>query len=123
MAVARLARMEMWNARPSGRARAEEAVDLAMASGSAKALAYALIARATARCFAGEDGGLADAERAQAAAAEVGDYSAFVNAVIWARQQHGLLGQPSSVRLPAPWSGTRHLAGCAAREGLCTIQR
>ncbi len=84
MAVARLARMEAWNARSSGRARAQEAVDLATASGSAKALAYALIARATARCFTGEAGGVADAERAQAAAAEAGDYSAFVNAVAWA---------------------------------------
>ena len=84
IAVSLLAEVEMWNARPSGWARAQEAVDLATAGGSAKALAHALTVRAMARCLAGEGGGLADAERAQAAAAQVHDYSAFVNAVVWA---------------------------------------
>jgi DNA-binding CsgD family transcriptional regulator len=84
MAVALLAEVEMWNATPSGWARAQEAVDLATACGSARALAYALTARAMARCTAGEGGGLADAERAQAAATQVHDYSIFVNAVLWA---------------------------------------
>jgi len=46
---------------------------------------YALIARVMARTMAGEGGGLADAERAQTAAAQVRDYFGFMAAVCWAR--------------------------------------
>jgi len=84
MAVAHLADIEMWNAKPSGWTRAQEAVDLATAGGSARALAYALTARSMARCLTGDGRGLADAEQAQAAAVQARDYSAFGNAVTWA---------------------------------------
>jgi DNA-binding CsgD family transcriptional regulator/tetratricopeptide (TPR) repeat protein len=84
LAVAQLARVEMFHVRPSGRARAHEAVDLATACGSASALTYALTARAMARYYSGTGGGLVDAERAQAAATEVGDYWAFTLAVFQA---------------------------------------
>jgi DNA-binding CsgD family transcriptional regulator len=68
---------------PSGRARADEAVDLAVACGSTRALSFALSARVGARWGIPPAGtGLADAERAQAAAAEVCDYWAFTWAVI-----------------------------------------
>jgi DNA-binding CsgD family transcriptional regulator len=82
LAVAQLAMVEMWHARPFGRARAQEAVDLATACGSAKALSHALTARVMARWGGDEGGGLDDAERAQAAAAEVRDYSGFTWAVV-----------------------------------------
>jgi len=84
LAVAQLAHAEMWRARPSGRARAHEAINLATACGSPKALAYGLIVRVMAGTRAGEGGGLADAERAQAAAAMVPDYFLFTAAVMWA---------------------------------------
>jgi DNA-binding CsgD family transcriptional regulator len=84
LAMAFLARAEMWRGIPSGPARAEEAVDRATACGSAKALTYALIVRVQARIVAGQDGGLADAERAQAAAAEARDFTALTWAVVQA---------------------------------------
>ncbi len=55
--MAELATEELWDGLPSGPARADEAVRLARASGSAKALAYALIPRVMARVFAGDGGG------------------------------------------------------------------
>jgi DNA-binding CsgD family transcriptional regulator len=84
LAVAQLAMAEMWHRWPSGEARAHEAVDLATACGSAKALTYALLARVMARTVSRDSGGLADAERAQASAAEAGDYFALARAVIQA---------------------------------------
>ena len=51
---------------------------------SAKALAYALIAKVTARVFAGDGGGLPTLKEAQAAAAKATDFFAFVSAANWA---------------------------------------
>jgi hypothetical protein len=83
LAVANFAMVEMLHDLPSGRARADEAVDLAVACGSTRALTYALSARVGARWGIPPAGtGVADAERAQAAAAEVCDYWAFTWAVI-----------------------------------------
>jgi DNA-binding CsgD family transcriptional regulator len=85
LAVAVLASAEVWHAMPSSRARAEEAVDLATACASTKALTYALTARVMAQFgVAGGGSGLADAERAQAAAAQVHDYWAFTYATMHA---------------------------------------
>ncbi|MGH9249366.1 MAG: AAA family ATPase [Acidimicrobiales bacterium] len=84
MAVAGLAAEEVWDGVPSGPARAEEAVHLARACGSERALAEALIARVMARVFAGDNGGLAEAEEAQAAAARARDFSGFAAAAAWA---------------------------------------
>jgi DNA-binding CsgD family transcriptional regulator len=84
LAVAGLAAKEVWDGVPSGPARADEAVRLARACGSAKALAHALIARVTARVFAGDSGGLAEAQEAQAAAAKARDFIGFVAAATWA---------------------------------------
>ncbi len=84
LAVAVLAQAELWQGEPSGPARVHEAIRLARVCGSAKALAYALIAKVTARVFAGDAGGLAEAMEAQAAAAKVTDYFTFVDAALWA---------------------------------------
>jgi len=84
LAVAELAHAELWHAEPSGPARAAQAVRLARACGSAKALAYALTANVMARVLAEDGGGLAEAEEAQAAAMEARDFWAFVHAALWA---------------------------------------
>jgi hypothetical protein len=84
LASASLAAQELWNGVRSGPARASEAVRLARACGSAKALAYALMAKAMARFFAGDGGGLAEATEAQAAAAKARDFSALSGAAAWA---------------------------------------
>jgi DNA-binding CsgD family transcriptional regulator len=83
LAVAGLAAEEVWGGIPSGRARAHEAVRLARACGSAKALASALIVRAMARVFAGDSGGLPEAQEAQAAAAKARDFFWFTAAAAW----------------------------------------
>ena len=83
LAIARLARGELWDGQPSGPARAQEAVRLARACGSAQALAYALISVATAHFFALDGGGLAEAREAQAAAATARDFTAFTGALDW----------------------------------------
>jgi AAA ATPase domain len=74
LAVAGLAYAELWHAEPCGLARAEEAVRLARACGSAKALTYALTAKVMAGIFVGEGGGLAEAQEAQRVAAAIGDF-------------------------------------------------
>jgi DNA-binding CsgD family transcriptional regulator len=84
LAMAELAAEEVWDGVPSGPPRADEAVRLARACGSAKALAPALIARVMARVFAGDGGGLAEAQEAQAAAAKAGDSFEFAVAAAWA---------------------------------------
>jgi tetratricopeptide (TPR) repeat protein len=86
LAMAQLARAELFHRVPSALARAEEAVDLATASQSAKALTHALSARVFGRYVTGQQtaGDLADAERAQAAAMEARDYWAFIQAVFQA---------------------------------------
>ncbi len=84
LAVAGLAAIEVWDGVPSGPARADDAVRLARACGSAKALVHALTAKVTARVFAGDGGGLAEAQEAQAAAAKARDFIGFVGAATWA---------------------------------------
>jgi hypothetical protein len=83
LAVAILANDELWSGRPSGLARAQEAVRLARASRSPIALVYALIAKVKAQVLAGDSSGLADAREAQIAA-EAGNIPGFVWAVGWA---------------------------------------
>ncbi len=82
LAMAELADVELWRGVPSGPARAQEALRLARACGSAKALTYALTAMMLARLVAGEGAVPADAEESQAAAARVPDFFAFVHASI-----------------------------------------
>jgi DNA-binding CsgD family transcriptional regulator len=88
LAVAELADAELWHDVPSGPARAEEAVRLARACDSKKALAYALTAQVMSRCMAYDGEDLAEAQRdsreAQAAAAEVRDFFAYSHATLWA---------------------------------------
>jgi DNA-binding CsgD family transcriptional regulator/tetratricopeptide (TPR) repeat protein len=84
LAVAWLASQELWGGLPSGPERADEAVRLARASGSARALVYALISRVIVRVLAGDSGGLAEAQEAQAAAAKARDFAAFGVAAAWA---------------------------------------
>jgi DNA-binding CsgD family transcriptional regulator len=82
-AMAELAHSELWHDMPSGPTHAEEAVRLARACGSARALAYALVANVMRRLIADETGGLPEAEEAQAAAAEARDFWAFSHATLW----------------------------------------
>ncbi|HTE65141.1 MAG TPA: LuxR C-terminal-related transcriptional regulator, partial [Candidatus Binatia bacterium] len=84
LAVAELAHAELWHAEPSGPARAEEALRLARACGSPRALSYALTANVMRRLLADETGGLAQAEEAQEAAAQARDFFAFCHAALWA---------------------------------------
>ena len=84
LATAELAEAEVWDGVPSGPARADEAVRLARACGSAKALAFALVVKVTARVLAGDSAGLAEAREAQAVAAEARDFFWFTSAVNWA---------------------------------------
>jgi len=83
-AMGELAHAELWHWVPSGAATADEAVRLARACGSPKALAYALTASVMARCLASDGGGVADAQEAQAAAAEARDFWGYVHATLWA---------------------------------------
>ena len=83
LAVAILANDELWNGKPSGPARAQEADRLARACGSPVALVYALIAKVKAQVLAGDSGGLADAQEAQKIAAKAGNIPGFVWAVGW----------------------------------------
>jgi DNA-binding CsgD family transcriptional regulator len=84
LAVAELAATEVWAGRPSGPARADEAIRLARACGSAKALARALTVKVISRVFAGDSGGLAEAQEAQTAAANARDFAEFTSAAVWA---------------------------------------
>ena len=93
LAMAGMARVEIWRGQPSGPARAVEAVALARASGSAPALSYALAAKiqawlmdSGARPYDGDP--LQDGRLAQSAAAQARDYYAFVHATVWAAQAH-----------------------------------
>jgi DNA-binding CsgD family transcriptional regulator len=83
LAVAILANDELWSGKPSGPARAQEAVRLARACGSPMALVYALIAKVKTQALAGDSGGLADAREAQKIAAKAGNIPGFVAAVGW----------------------------------------
>jgi DNA-binding CsgD family transcriptional regulator len=83
LAMAELAHAELWHGQPSGPGRARQAVGLARACRSPRALAYALTAQAMSHCRAGEGGGAAAAQEAQAAAVEARDFWAFVHATAW----------------------------------------
>ncbi len=83
IAVAILANDELWSDKPSGPARAQEAIRLARACGSPMALVWALIAKVKAQVLAGDSGGLADAQEAQKIAAQAGNIPGFVWAVGW----------------------------------------
>jgi DNA-binding CsgD family transcriptional regulator len=83
LAMAELAHCEMWNGELAGSARAQDAVRLARASGSVRALTYALTAKAMSR-IGGDREGLAEAQEAQAAATKARDFYAFVHATLWA---------------------------------------
>jgi DNA-binding CsgD family transcriptional regulator len=84
LAMAELAQAELWHSEPSGSAHAQEAVRLARACGSAKALTYALTANVMASVQDDNPGVLAEAEEAQAAAAQARDFWAYVHATLWA---------------------------------------
>ena len=88
LAVAELTDAELWHDVPTAPARAEEAVRLARACGSDRALTYALVAWVMARLITDEPGrfeaGVAVAEEARAAAARNRDFLGFVHATLWA---------------------------------------
>ncbi len=135
VAVAELADAELWHEVPSGAARAEEAVRLARACGSQRALAYALTARVVSRCvaFDGEDltDPQIDSQEAQAAAAEARDFYAYSHATLWASNLiDGRASRPSNdvvrrgrerlITLGAPHTYVSWLAGHEA-GGLLTL--
>jgi DNA-binding CsgD family transcriptional regulator len=135
LAVAELADAELWHEVPTGPTRAEEAVRLARACESKKALAYALTARVMSRCMAfdGEEltDPLIDSQEAQAAAAEVRDFYAYSHATLWASNLiDGPASRPSNdvvrrgrerlISLGAPHTYVSWLAANEAR-GLLTL--
>ena len=107
LAVAELADAELWHDVPSASARAEEAVRLARACGSKKALAYALTAHVMSRLMADDAESMPDAQldaqEAQAAAAEVRDFLAYSHATLWAG--NCIDAWPAPSRGGAPWPG------------------
>jgi DNA-binding CsgD family transcriptional regulator len=100
LAMAGLANAEMWQGLPSGPSHAQEAVRLARACGSAKALAYALAAKVMAGVYTDSRSGSRDAEEAQAAAAEARDFRAFMIATSWAGN---CMDCPASRAFPERW--------------------
>jgi hypothetical protein len=80
LAIAALVNEEVWHGVTSDPQRVDEAVHLARACGSEKALAHALTAKVTARIIAGDNGGLTEAKEALAAAANTRDFFAFAEA-------------------------------------------
>jgi DNA-binding CsgD family transcriptional regulator len=90
LATAELADAELWHGLPTGPARAREAVRLARACRSDRALAYALVVDVMADCMRPEaadldelPAGQAQAEEARLAAIRVGDFFAYVHATLW----------------------------------------
>jgi hypothetical protein len=69
-AMAELAHAELWHDEPAGPARAVEALRLARACGSPRALAYALTTAVMARVITGDRGGSDEALQAQTLAAQ-----------------------------------------------------
>ncbi len=132
LAMAELARVELWHGLPSGPANARKAVRLARACGSAKALAYALTAKVMAGTITDEgDADDSDAEEAQAAAAQAGDFMAFAHATTWAA---GRLDCPASREvldrrrrgreaLAAMGAPHLHIAWLSADEAAGLLQR
>jgi DNA-binding CsgD family transcriptional regulator len=96
LAMAELARWELRYDLPSGAARADEAVRLARAVGSAKALTYALTAKVLARGAADDNSGLLEVDEALEAAAQARDFRAFVRATLWAANS---MDHPTSVEV------------------------
>jgi DNA-binding CsgD family transcriptional regulator len=92
LAMAGLAYAELWHNEPSGRKRAEQAVHLARACGSAKALTYALTAMVMARVLADDGGALSQAQESRDAATKIRDFWAFVHATLWASACLDLMG-------------------------------
>ena len=88
LAVAELVDAGLWHDEATAPARAEEAIRLARACGSDRALTYALVAWVMARLMTDEPGrfeaGVAVAEEARAAAARNHDFFGFVHATLWA---------------------------------------
>jgi DNA-binding CsgD family transcriptional regulator len=95
LAMAELADAELWQGVPTAAAHARQAVRLARACGSDRALTYALVASVMARWLVDVGGNdrddpkyaaacVADAEEAQAAAARQRDFFGFVHATLWA---------------------------------------
>jgi DNA-binding CsgD family transcriptional regulator len=78
LAMAQLAWAELWHDQPQGQNRAAEAVRLARACGSAKALSYALSAVAQARLAAGATEAPAEQAEARAAALQAQDFRAYM---------------------------------------------
>ena len=87
--------------RPDPRER-EEAVRLARACGSDKALAYALTANVMRRVIAGAGEGLPEAEEAQAAAAPRARLLGVLARRAMDRQLYRRFGQPGGDRVLAP---------------------
>ena len=107
LAVAELVDAELWR-RAECSARAEEAVHLARACGSDRALTYALVAWVMARLMTNEaarfEAGVAVAEEARAAAARNRDFFGFVHAHVVGGQLPGgrrLLGHVDYIRRAA----------------------
>jgi hypothetical protein len=95
LAMAELADAELWHGVASGPARAGEALRLARASRSDRALTYALTATIIARAMAGDATGvLADAQESQAAAARARDFFAFAHASLMGANI--LMGRPAA---------------------------
>jgi DNA-binding CsgD family transcriptional regulator len=104
LAMSELARYELWHGLPSGPARADQAVRLARACGSARALTDALTTKVLARCVAGDNSGLPEAEEAQATAAQARDFRGFVRATAWAGY---CLDNPTSREMIEHWRRSR----------------
>jgi len=125
IAVALLAENELWSGLPEGAERAAEAVRRARASGSSKAMALALVARAAARTFAGKGDSLEDALTAEESAAQARDFRTYVRAVSAATNcidigctnpevsEHSAQGWQRLVALGAPH---RYVAWLSAQE-------
>ncbi|GIF52271.1 AAA ATPase-like protein [Asanoa ferruginea] len=83
LATAALAHAELFRSLPDGAARARAAVELAEASGSARALAYALTADTIARCIADDPTAADRGRQAQTVAAGIGEFWAYKSAGAW----------------------------------------
>lgn len=106
LALAELARIELWHGEPSGTAHARESVALAERLCAAapspavrSALAAGLVSDVMARLFAGEFGCLDQALRAYDSAAEANDQWTMVHAAMWAANAIDCLPTPESVEL------------------------
>jgi DNA-binding CsgD family transcriptional regulator len=83
LATAELAYTELWHGIPTGPDRAQDAIHLARACGSARALSYALTASVMALLLNHEPCDPAVAQEAKTVAVKARDYTAFVHASVW----------------------------------------